>query len=187
MKPNLPQRLRGALLCLSLIWGASASAQTFTLHSTDLGGQATQKQVFNGFGCTGENLSPQLHWEHAPAGTRSFALTLHDPDAPTGSGWWHWVAFDIPAGTRTLPTGAGNPALQLMPKGAVQSMTDFGSPGYGGPCPPAGHGPHMYLLTLHALDVESLGLDAKANPALVGFMLRQHTLQKASLVFYHQQ
>lgn len=164
----------------------AAPAQTFTLRSNDLGGQATLEQVFNGFGCEGRNRSPQLSWESPPPGTRSFAVTLHDPDAPTGSGWWHWVVFDLPADLRALPADAGNPARQLMPPGAVQSLTDFGAPGYGGPCPPPGHGPHRYILTLHALDTEKLGLDAKANPALVGFSINQHTIQRAAVLFHYQ-
>ncbi|MBS1582678.1 MAG: YbhB/YbcL family Raf kinase inhibitor-like protein [Bacteroidetes bacterium] len=159
--------------------------QTFTLKSADVGGQATEKQVFNSFGCTGQNLSPQLSWENAPAGTKSFAITMYDPDAPTGSGFWHWVVFDLPATTTTLPTGAGDPNKGLLPAGAVQSMTDFGAPGYGGPCPPPGHGLHQYIVTVYALKTDKLGLDAKTGPPLVGFNLHGQTLAKASLVFYY--
>jgi Raf kinase inhibitor-like YbhB/YbcL family protein len=165
---------------------AFASAQTFTLKSNELGGQATNKQVFNGFGCSGENVSPQLFWENAPAGAKSFAITIHDPDAPTGSGWWHWVVFDIPVGTKELKSGAGNVGLKLTPPGVVQSITDFKTQGYGGPCPPEGHGPHRYIVTVYALKSEKLGLDATANPALVGFMLNQNLIEKASLIFYHK-
>lgn len=163
-----------------------ASAQdTFTLSSKDVGGQATIEQVFDGFGCSGGNKSPELGWKNAPEGTRSFAITMYDPDAPTGSGWWHWVVFDIPASTHELPGGAGTPGMPGMPSGAVQSMTDFGSAGYGGPCPPPGHGAHRYIITVHALDVERLGLDAKAGAPMVGFNLDQHTLAKASILFYY--
>lgn len=116
--------MRTLLLSLPLALCTAAHAQTFTLKSTDVGGQATEKQVSNSFGCTGQNLSPQLSWENAPAGTKSFAITMYDPDAPTGSGFWHWVVFDIPATTATLPTGAGDPSKGLLPAGAVQSMTD---------------------------------------------------------------
>jgi Raf kinase inhibitor-like YbhB/YbcL family protein len=163
-----------------------ASAQTFTLKSKDVGGQATMKQVFNGFGCTGENVSPQLSWENAPKDAKSFAVTIHDPDAPTGSGWWHWLMFDIPASITELVSDAGNTGKNLAPAGTVQSMTDFGKGGYGGPCPPEGHGFHAYVVTVHALKTEKLGLDKNANPALVGFMLNQQTIAKASLVFYHK-
>lgn len=163
-----------------------ASAQTFTLRSNEIGGQATSKQLLNGFGCTGQNVSPQLSWENAPAGTKSFAVTIHDENAPTGSGWWHWLIFDIPASAAELKSGAGNVNQKLAPAGAIQSVTDFKTTGYGGPCPPEGHGPHKYVITVHALKTEKLGLDANANPALVGFMLNQNLIQKSSMVFYYQ-
>ncbi|MBS1666901.1 MAG: YbhB/YbcL family Raf kinase inhibitor-like protein [Bacteroidetes bacterium] len=162
------------------------NAQTFTLRSKDIGGQATDKQVYNGFGCTGENLSPELNWENPPAGTKSFAITMYDPDAPTGSGFWHWVVFDIPANISELKTGAGNIQKGLMPAGAIQSNTDFGQPGYGGPCPPQGHGFHQYLITIYALKTDKLGLDKNATPAFVGFNLFSNTLAKASLVMYYK-
>jgi Raf kinase inhibitor-like YbhB/YbcL family protein len=163
-----------------------AQSPTFTLTSSDLGGQATSREVYNGFGCTGENISPQLAWSNTPTGTKSYAITLYDPDAPTGSGWWHWVVFDIPAYVKELPAGAGTPGKPGLPEGAIQSMTDYGVPGYGGPCPPEGHGPHRYILTIHALDVDKLGLDANAGAPLAGFNIGAHTLAKASLIFYHE-
>lgn len=160
---------------------------TFTLKSNELGGQATSKQVFNGFGCKGDNISPQLSWENAPAGTKSFAVTIHDENAPTGSGWWHWLIFDINKNTQELKTDAGNPKSKLAPEGSVQSRTDFGTAGYSGPCPPPGSGAHKYTVTIYALDIEKLGLDANANPALVGFNLSSHTIEKSSMVFYYKQ
>jgi Raf kinase inhibitor-like YbhB/YbcL family protein len=160
-------------------------AQTFTLKSTELGGQAIDKQVFNGFGCTGQNVSPQLNWNNAPEGTKSFAITLFDATAPTGSGWWHWLVFDIPNNCLELKSGAGTPNSVLLPQNAIQSLTDFKSYGYGGPCPPIGNSPHQYILTIYALKTNKLGLEKDANPALVGFMLNQQTIQKASLVFYY--
>jgi Raf kinase inhibitor-like YbhB/YbcL family protein len=160
--------------------------QTFTLKSTDVGGQATTHQVFSGMGCTGGNMSPQLSWENAPEGTKSFAINMYDPDAPTGSGFWHWVVFDIPATTKELKTNAGNPEKNLLPAGAIQSMTDFGKPGYGGPCPPEGHGFHQYIVTVYALKTDKLGLDKNTNPAMVGFYLNANTIQKSSLVFYYK-
>ena len=158
----------------------------FTLTSPNLGGQAVLDQVFNGFGCTGKNISPALHWHGAPLQTKSFAITMYDPDAPTGSGWWHWLIFDISADVTTLEEGAGHPDSNLAPVGTIQSMTDYGSCGYGGPCPPIGDGIHQYIITIHALDVEKLGLDATANPALVGFNVNAHTIEKASLVIYYR-
>src|SRR5215831_6685875 len=130
----------------------------FTLTSTDLtnGGTIANAQVFNEFGCKGSNVSPALAWSGAPSDTKSFALLVHDPDAPTGSGWWHWVVYNIPAGTSSLPSGAGDPTKELLPQGTTQGATDFGQPGYGGPCPPQGDKAHRYIFTIHALDVEHL-------------------------------
>lgn len=162
------------------------SQETFTLRSKTLSGQATITQEFNGFGCVGKNESPQLSWSNAPKGTQSFAVTMYDPDAPTGSGWWHWLVFDLPANTRELPANAGNIALKLSPTGSVQSVTDYGKPGYGGPCPPKGHGDHRYIITVYALKVKKLGLDAKTTPAIVGYYLNNNALAKASIIAYYK-
>lgn len=170
------------LLLISPVFGQ----KTFTLTSQDVGGQATTTQEFNGFGCSGTNESPQLSWANAPEGTKSFAVTMYDPDAPTGSGWWHWLVFDIPANVNELVTNAGAVKANLAPKGAIQSITDYGVTGYGGPCPPEGHGLHQYILTVYALKTDQLGLDAKTNPAVVGFYLWSNTLAKASIVTYYQ-
>jgi Raf kinase inhibitor-like YbhB/YbcL family protein len=159
---------------------------SFTLKSKDLGGQGTLEQVFNGFGCTGENISPELNWQNIPEGTKSFAITMYDPDAPTGSGWWHWIMFDIPANTTELKKGAGNVEKNLAPKNSIQSVTDFGSFGYGGPCPPNGHGFHRYIITIHALKVDKLNLDKNANPAVVGYNLNFNTIEKSSIMFYYK-
>ena len=159
---------------------------TFTLTSTDLGGQLIKSQEFNGFGCTGQNESPQLSWSNAPEGTKSFAITMYDPDAPTGSGWWHWLVFDIPSNVNELAANAGNVALNLTPKGTIQSITDYGAKGYGGPCPPEGHGLHQYVITIHALKTDILGLNEDTNAAIVGYYLSNNTIAKASLVAYYQ-
>jgi Raf kinase inhibitor-like YbhB/YbcL family protein len=155
----------------------------FTLTSTDLveGGRIAEAQVFNEFGCKGGNISPALAWSGAPPGTKSFALLMHDPDAPTGSGWWHWVVYNIPAGTQALAAGAGDPQKRLMPPGAVQGRTDYGTHGYGGPCPPPGK-PHRYYLRLYALKVAKLELPADASPALVGFNVRAQEIGNAELM-----
>ena len=134
-----------------------------------------------GFGCAGGNLSPQLSWSGAPEGTKSFALTCFDPDAPTGSGFWHWVVVNVPADVASLALGAGS-AGGAMPVGALQTRTDFGAPGYGGPCPPEGDHPHRYLFTLHAVGLETLPVEADTSAAVVGFMLNFNTLAKASLM-----
>lgn len=169
---------------LSLLIAAVLALQpaAFTLTSPDLpaGKPLPAAQVFNSFGCTGGNVSPRLAWTGAPAGTKSYAVTVYDPDAPTGSGWWHWVVFNIPASTTTLEAGAGDPAAGKAPAGSIQSMTDFGAPGFGGACPPAGDKPHRYVFTVHALKVESLPLDAKAPGAMVGYYLSQNRLAQAS-------
>ena len=171
--------MKKVLISLSLC-ATFLLADNFTLKSNDLKGQLTNKQVFNGFGCSGENISPELSWENAPSGTKSFAVTVYDPDAPTGSGWWHWVAFDISKNKTSLPTGFGN----IESKDAIQSITDFGKTGFGGACPPKGDKAHRYIFTVHALDVETIGLDKNANAALVGFYLNSHTIAKASLISY---
>lgn len=158
---------------------------TFTLTST-LHGQITSKQVYNGFGCNGENISPSLSWINAPEETKSFAVTMYDPDAPSGSGWWHWVVFDIPANITKLAENAGNTESDILPDSAIQSVTDFGTKGYGGACPPIGHGAHQYIITIHALNTESLGLDENAMPALVGYMINQHSIAKASVISYFE-
>lgn len=166
--------------------GIVANAQTFTLRSKDIGGQATTKQVFKGFGCTGENISPELYWENIPAGTKSFAVTMYDPDAPTGSGFWHWLIFDIPANVTELKSDAGDLSKNLAPAGSIQSKTDFGQPGYGGPCPPEGHGFHTYIITVYALKTDKLGLDQNASGAYVGFNLYSNTISKASIIMYYK-
>ena len=159
---------------------------TFTLRSETLGGEATQQEEFNGFGCTGENTSPQLSWVNAPEGTKSFAVTMYDPDAPTGSGWWHWVMYDIPSDVTQILENAGSLTSGLAPKGALQSLTNYGVGGYGGPCPPEGHGLHQYIITVYALKVDKLGLDANTNPAIVGYYLWNQTISKASIVTYYK-
>jgi len=181
--------MKGIIFFATVYFGIaqlSFSQSTFTLKSKELGGQATERQVFNGFGCSGENISPELYWENVPEGTKSFALTMYDPDAPTGSGFWHWVVFDIPATSRELVAGAGNISKGLAPAGCIQSLTDFGQPGYGGPCPPVGHGFHQYLITIYALKVDKLGLDKTASPAYVGFNLYTNSIAKASIVMYYK-
>jgi Raf kinase inhibitor-like YbhB/YbcL family protein len=135
-----------------------------------------------GFGCSGGNKSPHLKWEGAPAGTKSYAVLCFDPDAPTGSGFWHWVLVNIPASVTELPLDAGNPASGQLPAGALQVRTDFGKPGYGGPCSPKGHHPHRYLFTVHAVSMDNLLITADTAAAVVGFHLNFHTLAKASLM-----
>ena len=162
----------------------SAHAENFTLRSPDLGGQLSSKEMLNGFGCSGGNTSPTLTWSGAPVGTKSFAVTMYDPDASTGSGWWHWLIFDIPSDVQALNSNAGDPMSELAPVGSIQSKTDFGQGGYGGACPPPGDSAHAYIFTVYALKVDKLDLPASINPAMVGFKLSTNTLAKASLISY---
>jgi Raf kinase inhibitor-like YbhB/YbcL family protein len=161
----------------------TAAAAKFKLVSPDIGQGKTiaEDQVFNGFGCKGKNLSPALFWSGAPAGTKSFALSVYDPDAPTGSGFWHWVVYNIPAGTESLPAEAGDVKKKGMPVGSVQGRTDYGTFGYGGPCPPPGK-PHHYYFRLFALKVEKLDVPSDATAALIGFNINANTLAKAELM-----
>ncbi len=159
----------------------STQAADFTLTSPDLkdGGTLGEKFILNGFGCSGKNFSPALFWKNAPAETKSFAITMYDPDAPTGSGWWHWTIFNLPATTSKLKSAeSGKLAL---PATALEGRTDFGKPGYGGACPPPGDKPHRYIFTIYALKTEKLDLNADASAAMLGFFLHQNTLAKASL------
>jgi len=165
---------------------STAFAEGFTLSSPSVSGQLSISEVYNGFGCTGKNISPELSWSNAPKGTKSFAVTMYDPDAPTGSGWWHWLVFNIDVKTTTLKKGAGDPKSKIAPKGAIQSVTDYKSNGFGGACPPVGHGAHQYIFTVYALDTDKIALDESANPALVGYMINSHTLAKSSLIAYYR-
>ncbi len=136
--------------------------------------------VFDGMGCTGQNQSPDLSWSNAPAGTKSFAVTMYDPDAPTTVGFVHWVLFDIPAERTSLEAGAGGQKHAGV--GATHGFTDFGVSRYGGPCPPPGDPPHHYHLTVYALDVDKLGVDDTTTYAKFRFMTRGHVLAQGELV-----
>lgn len=134
------------------------------------------------FGAGGEDRSPQLSWRGFPAGTSSFAVTAYDPDAPTGSGFWHWAVVDIPATVTSLPSGAGDAQGSGLPTGAFQLRNDAGTVGFLGAAPPPGHGRHHYHVVVHALDVDTLGIGPDATPALLGFNLFSHTLGRGRLV-----
>jgi Raf kinase inhibitor-like YbhB/YbcL family protein len=169
----------GAALAGASMLGHAAG---FTLASPTVkpGSMLTEAQVFKGFGCEGKNISPALKWSGAPKGTKSFALTVYDPDAPTGSGWWHWVVYNIPTSASELAEGAGTADGKALPAGSLQGRTDFGAPGYGGACPPKGDKPHRYIFTVHALKTDKLDLSPDATAALVGFMVHANSLGKAS-------
>ena len=175
---------KAVILSSLALFSSGLMAEGLMLHSDDLKGQLSINQVFNGFGCTGKNISPELSWEDAPEGTKSFAVTVYDPDAPTGSGWWHWIVFNIDKKTKYISQDAC--ALKKLPSGTIQSRTDFGGYKFGGACPPEGDKAHAYITTVYALDVEDLKLDKEASPALVGYMLNVHTLEKSSLITYYK-
>lgn len=158
---------------------------SFTLTSTSVedGKPLPAAQMSGMFGVPGgEDVSPQLSWSGAPAGTSSYAVTVYDPDAPTQSGFWHWAVMNIPAGTASLPAGAGDDAGSALPAGSVQLANDGGGARFIGGAPPAGHGAHRYFVTVHALDVEDIGVGPDATPAILGFTMFGHTLARATLV-----
>ena len=189
--PRRRAAFAASMILVASIAAASAEAQRprlpnpnpppgrFRVVAPDLSsqGRITLSHVYNGMGCSGQNISPALQWYNPPAGTRSYAVTAYDPDAPTGSGWWHWVMYNIPAGTTGLPAGAGNG--RNAPRGSAQGQTDFGTKGYGGPCPPAGDRPHHYQFTVFALKVDRLDIPGNATAAYVGFNLNANKLGTA--------
>jgi Raf kinase inhibitor-like YbhB/YbcL family protein len=158
------------------------STNGFSLSSPDIQADAAidRKFEFDGFGCSGENKSPALRWTGAPPGTKSFAVTVYDPDAPTGSGWWHWFVINIPADVTELPANAGAVGDANLPKGARHVRIDYGMAGWGGVCPPEGDPPHRYIFTVHALGTDKLDIPPDATAALAGFMVNGNTIGKAS-------
>ena len=161
----------------------------FRLTSADVtdGAPLEKPQLSGVMGARGEDRSPQLSWSGFPEGTRSFAVTVFDPDAPTHSGFWHWAVANVPVSVTELPSGAGEPSGSGLPEGTVQLRNDAGFPGFVGAAPPAGHGPHRYFVTVHAVDVDRLEVAPDASPAFLGFNLFSHTVARAVLVGTHEQ
>jgi Raf kinase inhibitor-like YbhB/YbcL family protein len=157
---------------------------SFIVTSEDVadGTLMSDKQVYNSFGMSGENISPQLSWSGFPPETGSFAVTCYDPDAPTGSGFWHWLVIDIPAAVTSLAAGAGAGDPALLPEGAFHVRNDYGTKDFGGAAPPKGDEPHRYVFAVHAVDVPTLGIDSDVTPAVAGFNLRFHTIARGLLV-----
>ncbi|AVH23696.1 YbhB/YbcL family Raf kinase inhibitor-like protein [Nocardia cyriacigeorgica] len=169
-------------------YDALPQVPSFTVTSDDVadGQRFGNDQVSGVFGAGGKDVSPQLSWSGFPAETKSFAVTVFDPDAPTASGFWHWAVADLPASVTSLPAGAGSQGGEL-PDGVVQLRNDGGFAGYVGAAPPPGHGPHRYFIVVHAVDVDSLDIPADASPAFLGFNLFSHTLARATLVATYEQ
>jgi len=166
------------------MFAAPALAGDFTVTTPAFppGGAIPNSEVFNGLGCTGGNRSPALSWSGAPATTESYAVSMYDPDAPGGRGWWHWTVFNIPASVHGLLAGAGGANRRGLPPGAGEGRTDFGFSYYGGPCPPAGDRPHRYRITVYALKRAHLPLDARSSPAQVSAQLRDNVLAAAQII-----
>lgn len=168
---------------LSLGISVSAFAGSLTLSSDDIAQNEfmTKAQEFNGFGCDGDDLSPHLTWSNAPEGTKSFAITAYDPDAPTGSGWWHWQIVNIPKNVNEIATGAASKKTDVAGQGSMHIENDYGRKAFGGACPPSGHGVHHYRFTIHALSVEKLDLPANASGALAGYMINANTIESNTI------
>ena len=160
----------------------------FSLSSDDIedGKELPVAQRSGTFGAGGQDTSPSLSWTGAPEGTKSYVVTMYDPDAPTASGFWHWAVVDLPANVTSLPAGAGDQAGAGLPAGAFQLRNDANVTGYLGAAPPPGHGPHQYHVVVHAVDVESLGIDADSTPAFLGFNLFGHSLGRARIVAWYE-
>ncbi|WP_457585496.1 YbhB/YbcL family Raf kinase inhibitor-like protein [Ensifer canadensis] len=173
-------RFHNLVVAASMLIASAAQAADFTVTSPDFAeGKVQQAQFAANMGCTGKDLSPAISWANAPEGTKSFVVTLYDKDAPTGSGWWHWVAIDIPADVTALDGGAGSD-ISKMPAGAVTIANDAGQRGFGGACPPEGE-VHDYTITVKALSVDKLPVPPGASPALVGFVSNMNTLASATV------
>jgi Raf kinase inhibitor-like YbhB/YbcL family protein len=173
------QTLLLILVAGTALTAAPGQTPTFRLWSDDLkAGAFANEQVYNSFGCAGGNVSPHLAWTGAPQGTQSFVVTVYDPDAPTGSGFWHWVVANIPASATMISSSASR--TPRMPTGSLETRTDFGPAGYGGPCPPAGDQPHRYIFTIHALKADRLDVTAETSAALVGFLTNSQRIASAS-------
>ncbi len=161
-------------------FAVTAHAENFSVKTSLADSKNIEQYAFNGFGCTGGNKSPSVEWENAPKDTKSFAITMYDPDAPTGSGWWHWTVLNIPASTSKIAENASNDKAKL-PKNVIEGRTDFGQANYGGMCPPVGDKPHHYTITVYALKVPTLNLTSDASGAMVGYNVKQNAIASASV------
>jgi Raf kinase inhibitor-like YbhB/YbcL family protein len=176
----MKKTMRTAIFCAAVVCVNHAQAGEFTVESVDVErGQFREAQISNGFGCHGSNMSPAISWSGEPGDTGSFIVSMYDVDAPTGSGFWHWVVADIPASVHSLAAGAGNNVAKL-PAGALPIRNDMGNRAYLGPCPPQGE-THRYVITVTALKIPKLPVGADATPAVVGFAAHYQQLAKATM------
>ena len=143
----------------------------------------TSKFIANQFGCTGDNISPQIEWQNVPTNAKSLVLTMYDPDAPTGSGWWHWQVVNIPVQSQLIAESAGNQP-KLLPKGSQLIRNDSGTISYGGPCPPENSN-HRYQFTLYALDIDRIDVTDQTTPAMIGFIANAHQIAKTSITYHY--
>jgi Raf kinase inhibitor-like YbhB/YbcL family protein len=176
------------LLCLCaglVVLGIASPAWSFEISSPAVGAdkKIPLKFTANGFGCHGQNISLPLVWTGVPAGAKSLTLTIFDPDAPTGSGFWHWLVVNLPASTRKLAANAGVKGNARLPRGTVQARNDAGTAAYFGPCPPKGDKPHRYVITIYAVKVPKLSVGPGTSGAVVGFMLHFNAIAKASVTY----
>ena len=177
-----------SIIAALAITGLAGPAWAFEISSPAIGSDNTipLKYTANSFGCSGGDVSLPLQWKDVPAGAKSLAITMFDPDAPTGSGFWHWLVVNLPPTTTSLAEGAGTVGNAKLPAGAVQARGDAGVAGYFGPCPPQGDPPHHYVITVFAVSADKLdGVDANTSGAVVGFNLHFNTIAKASVTYLY--
>lgn len=179
--------LKASFVLLTTMIICSQYSYALTLTSPDIvpNGTISPKYTFNNYGCKGQNISPELKWKDIPNGTKSFAVTVYDPDAPTGSGWWHWMVVNIPTNYTSLPANFGKSDRFNLKDGIIQVHNDFGIHMYGGPCPPVGDKPHKYVFTVYALKVEKLDVLDSATTASIGFMIYGNTIEKNNFSGFH--
>lgn len=175
-----------APLLTALISTHTTAEMTISSQQIFAGKLMPKLAEFNGFGCNGQNQSPEISWKNPPSNTQSFAVTAYDPDAPTGSGWWHWLLINLPKDTSKLASGAGDVKAEQLPEGSQMYRNDYGQKAFGGACPPQGDKAHRYQFTVFALNTPKLELPADASAALVGYYLNHHTLEKATLEAFYQ-
>ncbi len=170
-------------LAVTAIMGVlMTEAKGFTILSKTIkeGAFLQDEQIYNGFGCSGKNIAPDLEWKNPPVGTKSYTLIMHDPDAPMPGGWWHWIVANIPSSKTNFAKG------EMVNSPSMLTKTSFGNPGYGGPCPPKGHGKHRYIFTVYALDVANISSKPEMTPVQIEALIKPHTLGKASLMGYYE-